>query len=83
MTDIISTSYIYDYKLDEFHFEGEALVEQYDPHCKPIVTIETVYINGTKFPYGFVSDWIIDKLEQHVLTLWQFEQQSEQRNKAK
>ena len=81
MTDIISTSYIYDYKLDEFHFEGEALVEQYDPHCKPIVTIETVYINGTKFPYGFVSDWIIDKLEQHVLTLWQFEQQSEQRSK--
>lgn len=76
MNDVISTSYIYDYHLDDFHFEGEALVEQYDPHCKPIVTIESVYINGTKFPYCFVSDWAIDKLEQYTLTLWQLEQRS-------
>jgi hypothetical protein len=76
MNDVISTSYIYDYNLDEFHFEGEALVEQYDPHYNPALTINSVYINGTKFPYGFVSDWVIDKLEQHVLTLWQIEQWS-------
>lgn len=76
MNDVISTSYLYCYILDNFKFEGDALVEHYDPQYKPIVTIETVYINGTKFPYGFVSDWLIDKLEQHVLTLWTMEQRS-------
>lgn len=81
MNDVKTTSYIYDYHLGEvedsiFHFEGEATVEQYDPHYKPAITINSVFINGTKFPYGFVSDWIIDKLEQHVLTLWQLEQRS-------
>ncbi len=76
MNDVTSTLYLYCHSLDNFKFEGEALVEQYDPHCKPSVTIESVYINGTKFPYGFVSDWVIDKLEQHVLTLWQIEQWS-------
>jgi hypothetical protein len=40
------------------------------------VTVESVYINGTKFPYGFVSDWVIDQLEQHVLNLWKLEQRS-------
>jgi hypothetical protein len=74
MNDVTSTSYLYCHSLDNFKFEGDALVELYDPHCKPSVTIESVYINGTKFPYGFVSDWIIDKLEQHVLTQWQLEQ---------
>lgn len=81
MNDVVSTSYLYCYTLDNFKFEGDGLVEHYDPHCKPAVTIESVYINGTKFPYGFVSDWIIDKLEQHVLTLWQLDQRSAQRTK--
>lgn len=78
MNDVVSTSYLYCYILDNFKFEGDGLVEHYDPHCKPSVTIESVYINGTKFPYGFVSDWIIDKLEQHVLTLWQLDQRRKQ-----
>lgn len=78
MNDIISTSYIYQYKLDEFHFEGEALVEQYDPHCKPALTIISVYMDGKELPKPLQSDWLIDKLEDHVLTLWAFEQRSKQ-----
>ena len=81
MNDVIATSYLYCHSLDNFKFEGDALVEQYDPHYKPIVTIESVYINGTKFPNGFVSDWVIYKLEDHVLTLWQLEQRNMKRNK--
>ena len=76
MNDVTATTYLYCYTLDTFKFEGDALVEHYDPHWKPIVTIESVYINGTKFPYGFVSDWVIDQLEQHVLNLWKLEQRN-------
>jgi hypothetical protein len=76
MNDVISTSYIYDYNLDEFHFEGEALVEQYDPHCKPIVTINSVYMDGKELPKPLQSDWLIDKLEDHVLTIWTMDQRT-------
>ena len=81
MTDIISTSYIYDYKLDEFHFEGEALVEQYDPHFKPALTIISVHMDGKELPKVLQSDWLIDKLEDHVLTLWTLEQRTNGVNK--
>ncbi len=76
MNDMTITSYIYDYNLDEFHFEGEATVEQYDPHYKPIVTINSVYMDGKELPKPLQSDWLIEKLEDHVLTLWQLEQRS-------
>ncbi len=81
MNDVISTSYIYDYNLDEFHFEGEATVEQYDPHYKPIVTINSVYMDGKELPKPLQSVWLIDKLEDHVLTIWTMEQRSAQRTK--
>jgi hypothetical protein len=76
MNDVISTSYIYDYNLDEFHFGGEALVEQYDPHCKPALTISSVYMDGKELPKPLQSDWLIDTLENHVLNLWTLEQRS-------
>lgn len=81
MNDVISTSYIYDYNLDGFHFEGEATVEQYDPHYKPIVTINSVYMDGKELPKPLQSVWLIDKLEDHVLTIWTMEQRSAQRTK--
>ena len=70
MNDVISMSYIYDYRLGEFHFEGEATVEQYDPHCRPAMTINSVYMDGKELPKPLRSDWLIEKLEDHVLTLW-------------
>ena len=76
MNDMTTTSYIYDYNLDEFHFEGEATVEQYDPHYKPIVTINSVYMDGKELPKPLQSDWLIDKLEDHVLTIWTMEQRT-------
>jgi hypothetical protein len=76
MNDVISTSYIYDYNLDEFHFEGEALVEQYDLHCKPALTINSVYMDGKELPKPLQSDWLIDKLEDHVLTIWTMDQRT-------
>ena len=76
MNDVTTTSYIYDYNLDEFHFEGEATVEQYDPHYKPIVTINSVYMDGKELPKPLQSVWLIDKLEDHVLTIWTMEQLS-------
>ena len=76
MNDVISTSYIYDYQLDEFNFSGEALVEQYDPHCKPALTINSVYMDGKELPKVLRSDWLIDKLEDHVLTVWTMEQRT-------
>jgi hypothetical protein len=76
MNDVISTSYIYDYNLDEFHFEGDAVVEQYDPHCKPAITIYSVYMDGKELPKPLQSDWLIDKLEDHVLTLWTMDQRT-------
>ncbi len=76
MNDMTITSYIYDYNLDEFHFEGEATVEQYDPHYKPIVTINSVYMDGKELPKPLQSVWLIDKLEDHVLTVWTMEQRT-------
>lgn len=76
MNDVISTSYIYDYRLDEFRFEGEALVEQYDPHFKPALTINSVYMDGKELPKPLQSDWLIDKLEDYVLTLWALDQRT-------
>ena len=76
MNDMTITSYIYDYNLDKFHFEGEATVEQYDPHYKPIVIINSVYMDGKELPKPLQSVWLIDKLEQHVLTLWQLDQRT-------
>lgn len=76
MNDVTTTSYIYDYNLDEFHFEGEATVEQYDPHYKPIVTINSVYMDGKELPKPLQSVWLIDKLEDHVLTIWTMEQRT-------
>lgn len=76
MNDVISTSYLYEYKLGDFLFEGEALVEQYDPHCKPAVTIESVLMDGKELPKLLQSDWLIDKLEDDVLTMWTFEQRT-------
>ena len=76
MNDMTITSYIYDYNLDEFHFEGEATVEQYDPHYKPIVTINSVYMDGKELPKPLQSDWLIEKLEDHVLTIWTMEQRT-------
>jgi hypothetical protein len=76
VNDIISTSYIYDYNLDEFHFAGEALVEQYDPHCKPALTINSVYMDNKRLPKPLQSDWLIDKLEDHVLTIWTMDQRT-------
>lgn len=76
MNDMTITSYIYDYNLDEFHFEGEATVEQYDPHYKPIVTINSVYMDGKELPKPLQSVWLIDKLEDHVLTIWTMEQRT-------
>lgn len=76
MNDMTITSYIYDYNLDEFHFEGEATVEQYDPHYKPIVTINSVYMDGKELPKPLQSTWLIDKLEDHVLTIWTMEQRT-------
>jgi len=83
VNDVISTSYIYDYHLGEvedsiFHFEGEATVEQYDPHYKPIVTINSVYMDGKELPKPLQSVWLIDKLEDHVLTLWTLEIRNKQ-----
>jgi hypothetical protein len=76
MNDVTTTSYIYDYNLDEFHFEGEATVEQYDPHYKPIVTINSVYMDGKELPKLLQSDRLIDKLEDHVLTIWTMDQRT-------
>ena len=76
MNDVISTSYIYYYTLNEFQFDGEATVEQYDPHYKPIVTIDSVYMDGKKLPKPLQSDWLIDKLEDHALTIWTMEQRT-------
>jgi hypothetical protein len=76
MNDMTITSYIYDYNLDEFHFEGEATVEQYDPHYKPIVTVNSVYMDGKELPKPLQSVWLIDKLEDHVLTIWTMEQRT-------
>lgn len=76
MNDVISTSYIYDYPLDKFHFEGEALVEQYDPHHKPALTIVSVYIDGKELPKVLQSDWLIDSLENHVLKIWMLEERT-------
>jgi hypothetical protein len=76
MNDMTITSYIYDYNLDEFHFEGEATVEQYDPHYKPIVTINSVYMDGKELPKPLQSVWLIEKLEDHVLTIWTMEQRT-------
>lgn len=74
MNDVISTSYVYDYQLNDFHFEVEALVEQYDPHCKPALSIISVNLDGKALPKPLQSDWLIDKLEDYVLTLWTMEQ---------
>lgn len=87
MDDFKTSSYIYEYHLGKmedsiFHFEGEATVEQYDPHHKPAITINSVYMDGKELPKPLQSDWLIDKLEDHVLTLWIMEQRSEQRSKA-
>jgi hypothetical protein len=76
MNDVVSTSYLYCYTLDNFKFEGDALVEQYDPHHKPIVTIANVFIDDKRLPKPLQSDWLIDKLEDHVLTLWTMEQRT-------
>ena len=70
MNDVISMSYIYNYHLGDFYFEGEATVEQYDPHCRPAMTINSVYMDGKELPKPLRSDWLIEKLEDHVLTLW-------------
>jgi hypothetical protein len=76
MNDVKSTTYIYEYKLGDFLFEGEATVEQYDPHHKPIVTITSVYIDNKRLPKPLQSDWLIEKLEDHVLTIWTMEQRT-------
>ena len=78
MNDVTATTYLYCYTLDNFKFEGDGLVEHYETHYKPSVTIETIYINGTKFPYGVVADWVIAQLEQHVLNLWKLDQRRKQ-----
>jgi hypothetical protein len=76
MNDVTLTSYLFDYQLGEFNFEGEATVEQYDPHHKPVITITSVYIDNKRLPKPLQSDWLIDKLEDHVLTLWTMEQRT-------
>jgi hypothetical protein len=76
MNDVTLTSYLFDYQLGEFNFEGEATVEQYDPHYKPIVTINSVYMDGKELPKPLQSVWLIDKLEDHVLTIWTMEQRT-------
>ena len=73
MTDVQSTTYIYEYKLGDFLFEGDAVVEIYDPQYSPAVTISNVFLNETRLPKPLQSDWLIDKLQEHVLTLWQLE----------
>jgi hypothetical protein len=76
VNDVKSTTYIYEYKLGDFLFEGDAVVEQYDPHHKPIVTIANVFIDDKRLPKPLQSDWLIDTLENHVLNLWTLEQRS-------
>lgn len=73
MNDVKSTLYPYEYKLGAFIFEGDALVEEYDQNCKPAVTIQSVFIDETKLPKPLQSDWLIDKLQDYVLTQWQLE----------
>lgn len=81
MNDVKSTLYPYEYKLGGFIFEGDALVEEYDPHCKPAVTIQSVFIDEKELPKLLQSDWLIDTLIDYALTLWTLDQRSEQRTK--